>query len=72
MPAQWAWSGKAHSLLCTEVRLALAVEDWRQFNALFDHALETVLHVEPKEHPLLLAEPSFSTRSLHVPAHLFS
>jgi actin-like protein 6A len=37
--------------------------DWDVIEQLWTHGFEKVLRVDPKEHPLLLAEPSFNTQA---------
>jgi actin-like protein 6A len=38
------------------------VADWEIVESIWDHALKDRLLVDPKEHPMLLAEPSFNTQ----------
>lgn len=38
------------------------VADWEVVESLWDHALRDRLMIDPKEHPMLLAEPSFNTQ----------
>ncbi|KAG0610907.1 hypothetical protein M758_7G100900 [Ceratodon purpureus] len=38
------------------------VADWDVVESLWDHALRDRLLIDPKEHPMLLAEPSFNTQ----------
>jgi len=38
------------------------VDDWDVVESLWDHALRDRLLIDPKEHPMLLAEPSFNTQ----------
>eukprot|EP00246_Nothoceros_aenigmaticus_P013262 TRINITY_DN4491_c0_g1_i1.p1 TRINITY_DN4491_c0_g1~~TRINITY_DN4491_c0_g1_i1.p1 ORF type:complete len:443 (-),score=90.27 TRINITY_DN4491_c0_g1_i1:228-1556(-) len=38
------------------------VSDWDAVESIWDHALKERLSVNPKEHPMLLAEPSFNTQ----------
>ncbi|KAJ7531089.1 hypothetical protein O6H91_14G031900 [Diphasiastrum complanatum] len=38
------------------------IADWDVVEAIWDHALRERLLVDPKEHPMLLAEPSFNTQ----------
>jgi actin-like protein 6A len=37
--------------------------DWDVMEELWSHGFEKILRVDPKEHPLLLAEPSFNTQA---------
>ncbi|KAL1824736.1 hypothetical protein DCAR_0312837 [Daucus carota subsp. sativus] len=38
------------------------VTDWDMVESIWDHALRDCLLVDPKEHPMLLAEPSFNSQ----------
>eukprot|EP00027_Filamoeba_sp_ATCC50430_P000612 CAMPEP_0168544418 /NCGR_PEP_ID=MMETSP0413-20121227/2410_1 /TAXON_ID=136452 /ORGANISM="Filamoeba nolandi, Strain NC-AS-23-1" /LENGTH=441 /DNA_ID=CAMNT_0008574439 /DNA_START=21 /DNA_END=1346 /DNA_ORIENTATION=+ len=38
------------------------ISNWEEVEQLWDHAFFTRLRINPKEHPILMAEPSFNTR----------
>jgi len=40
----------------------ITVSDWDVYERLLDHGFSKALGVDPKQHPILLAEPSFNTR----------
>jgi hypothetical protein len=39
------------------------IENWDLMEKLWDHALKDRLRIQPEEHPMLLAEPSFNTEA---------
>ena len=40
------------------------IDNWDLLQNLWDHSYHSVLHVDPKEHPLLFCEPSWNTKEL--------
>jgi actin-related protein len=40
------------------------VTDWELYERLLDHGFQKALGVDPKHHPVLLAEPTYNTRQL--------
>jgi actin-like protein 6A len=42
----------------------IQVSDWDVVEQLLNHAFYDRLRLEPNEHPILVAEPAFNTRSL--------
>jgi actin-like protein 6A len=65
---------RARVLVCEKIVLVLTtaaviltlctVSDWELYERLLDHGFQKALGVDPKHHPVLLAEPTYNTRQL--------
>lgn len=44
--------------------MCLIVSNWDHVEQLWNHAFSDRLHIDPSQHPILLAEASFNTRPI--------